>query len=102
MRLILHLADEGHIVCHARHLIEDELLSLFVLLIRYAVCDTLVITDGQEHFIQVVFNQTTGKALVGDQFLREMPDRHFVFRIVAEDPNIHFQPASSLATAGLY
>ena len=90
MRLILHFPDEGRVVRHTLHLVQHELLSLFLLLLGNTVCDPLVIADGEEHFVKVILNQVAVQALVGHQHFGEMPDSHLILRIVAEDPDVYF------------
>ena len=90
MRRILHLADEGGVAGHALHLVKDKLLSLLLFLLGNAVGDALVITDGEEDMIEIIFDQAAVQVLIAHQLFREMADGHLVFRVIAEDADIHF------------
>ena len=90
MRFILHLPNKRCIVGHALHLIQHKLLSFFLLLLGNPVGDPFVIADRQEYSVQVVLDQVAVQALIGHQLFCEMPNGHLVFRIVAEDPDVHF------------
>ena len=90
MRRILHLADEGGVAGHALHLVKDKLLSLLLFLLGNAVGDALVITDGEEDMIEIVFDQAAVQVLIAHQLFREMADDHLVFWVIAEDADIHF------------
>ena len=84
VRFILHLVHEGHVVGHALHLVQHELLTLLLLLLGNAVCNPLVIADGEEHAIQVIFDHMAAQALIGHQLFGEVPHCHFHLRVIAE------------------
>ena len=79
MRLILHFVDERHIIRHALHLVQYELLSFFLFLLCYSVCNPFVITDrvaGQE--------EKKGKQFVLDQMRRMASNTAFIGKMQYE------------------